>query len=148
MMPRTVPISLVLGAFCLPTAALAQDQETDRMPAPEVSASIKAHLSDPARQAQLARTLRVLGEVMLDLPLAPLADAAAQIAGEDGPAIPPGTTLRSMAPEASRLPELAERATPRALDALAALAETLDAMAPALRDLSAQLEDTAPPPPR
>lgn len=138
-----------IAALCLAAALLAPHPAAaqDAAPPPDEGlARIDEALSDPARQEQIAQTLRVLGEIVVDMPLAPLADAAAKIAGEDARDLPPGATLRSIAPEASRLPEQLERNAPRALAAMGSLAEALEKMMPALRDMARRLEEAAPPP--
>ena len=133
---------LMLGAALIaaPLPAAAQDTPTGR----EVLTDLQTTLADPAKQQEVAATLRVLGEVLLDLPLAPLADAARDITGEEMPEISPDTTLRSMAPEASRLPERLEENAPRAMEAMGEMSRALATMLPALRDMAKRLEDASP----
>lgn len=101
-------------------------------------------LADPARQQALAQTLSTLSHVLLDLPLAPLARAAAQAAGEDPDAVDPQLTLRQMSPDAERVPgELADR-VPQMMGAMAGMAEGMQAMLPALRQMADRMEEAFP----
>ena len=138
------PIGLALGAlmFAAPLPAAAQDI------APAESgalADLQATLADPAKQQEIAATVRVLGEVFLDMPLAPLADAVERVTGETMADVTPNTTLRSVLPEASRVPEELERQTPQAMEAMGAMTDALEAMLPALRDMADRLEEALPP---
>ena len=140
---RFTPV-LALAASLLPVVAIAQEPAPP--PPQERLAPVDKALSDPATQKRIGQMLRVLGEVVLDMPLAPLAEAAADMAGEKAADIPPGATLRSIVPQASRLPEQIERTAPRALDAAGSLARALETMMPTLRDMAKSLEEVTPPP--
>ena len=108
----------------------------------EIDASRMAEkLSDPALQDRLAVTLATLSQVLLDLPLAPLAEAVEDAAGEDIGDIDPDMTLRSMAPEAGVVPEVIERELPRAMDRMASMAGAVEAMGPVLREAARAMED-------
>ena len=141
---RLIPRALFAAAMPLP--AFAQDAE---LLAPEEAEATSLEqmsdkLSDPARQQELAMMARAMGEVLLDLPLAPLTEALAEIAGEEAPAMDQGTTLRALAPEASRVPEEIERNLPRAMQAMSALAGAMEAMAPELRAMARRFEEALP----
>lgn len=97
-------------------------------------------MGDPAVQDRLARTLQTLGEVLLDMPLAPLAEAAAEIVGEDAKTVDPDMTLRKIAPDAGRLPDDIATNLPRMMNRMAGMAGGLEAMLPALRGMAARLE--------
>lgn len=101
-------------------------------------------LSDPARQQSLAQTLAVLSEAFLDLPLAPMARAAAQAAGEDPEAIDPDMTLRQIAPDAERVPEELSARVPEMMGAMAGMAQGMEAMLPALRQMAQRMEQSLP----
>lgn len=101
-------------------------------------------LSDPDRQQSLAQTLAALSEAFLDLPLAPMARAAAQAAGEDPGAIDPDLTLRRMSPDAERVPEELSARVPEMMGAMAGMAEGMDAMLPALRQMAERMEQSLP----
>lgn len=105
------------------------------------AAQMAERLSDPAMQARLATTLATLSQVLLDLPIAPLAQAVEDAAGEDLGYIAPDATLRSMAPEAEAIPEVVERELPRAMDRMAGMAGAVEAMAPVLREAARAMEE-------
>ncbi|MDG6080153.1 hypothetical protein E3U23_13240 [Erythrobacter litoralis] len=134
---------LMIGAamIAMPLPAAAQDAQPAES---EALTGLQATLTDPAKQQEIAATLRVLGEVLLDLPLASLAGAARNITGEEVPKVSPDTTLRSMAPQASRLPEQLEENAPRAMAAMGDMSRALETMLPALRDMAKRLEETVP----
>ena len=138
--------------FSLPFAAAlvlvssgagAQDYaEPDTVSDAEFDASLMAEKrSDTELQDRLALTLATLSQALLDLPLAPLAEAMEDIAGEDIGDIGPDTTLRSMAPEADAVPEVIERELPRAMDRMASMAGAVEAMGPVLRDAARAIEE-------
>lgn len=93
---------------------------------------LSERLSDPAAQEQLATTIAVLGEVLLDLPLAPIVEPMAEIAGRDPDSVDPDLTLRKMNPDAGDVAARAARKLPQAMDAMAAMAGSIEAMGPAL----------------
>lgn len=101
-------------------------------------------LGDPARQEALAKSLGVMAEVMLDLPLAPFLAPLAEAAGEKADAIDPDTTLRSMAPGASDIPRQIEKELPRAMGALAGMGGAIEALLPQLRAMAGQVRDALP----
>ncbi len=138
-------LSLTLGAALALSAPLPLAAQDGAPAEGEPLSEMQATLADPAKQQRIAATLRVLGEVLLDMPLAPLADMAERITGEAMPDVSPHTTLRSMAPEASRLPEQLKRGTPRAMAAMGEMTQALEALLPALRDMANRLDEAAPP---
>lgn len=145
-MNRTMLGAALLAAVATPLPAFAQDSEP-ALPLAEDQADMKDltdKLSDPERQRELALLARTLSEVVLDLPIAPLMEAMGQIAGEEPPMVEPGTTLRSLAPEANRVPEEIERNLPRAMDAISAMASAAEVMLPQLREMAERLEETIP----
>lgn len=120
--------ALVLAA---PMPAMAQQSEAGRM---------AQRLSDPVFQQTLAETVAVMGEILLDMPLAPMAEAAAEMAGKDPAAVDPDLTLRKAAPGASRVPgEMADK-LPRMMDGMAGMAGGIEAMLPALRTMAERME--------
>ena len=139
-------VSLPLALLAAPAAA--QDAPELSPNEDEVAERLSDTLSDPERQQKLALTARVLSEVLLDLPLAPLlqplADVAGELADEDVPAIDPDTTLRRMAPGAGDMPERIERELPRAMDRLAGASDALATLLPVLRETAERLKDTLP----
>lgn len=128
-----VAAGLALAGTAAPAAA--QDIRADGD-----IAALTDRLSDPALQQELAVTFAALSQVLLDLPIAPLAEAAADIAGETAQDIDPDMTIRKALPEASDVPEVIERELPQAMDRMASLSGAMQAMLPALRDAARQME--------
>ncbi|MHA6332091.1 hypothetical protein ACXYL9_00280 [Qipengyuania sp. CAU 1752] len=130
---------LAFGAalsLAVPTPALAQI-------APESDAELGAMvetLRDPVVQVQASEMLAAMSQVLLNLKVAPLAEAMAEIAGEPIDDIDPDQTVRDLAPEAEYLPQDIHREVPQAMDRLAGMSGALAAMLPALRDMAAQME--------
>jgi len=110
--------------------------------APEVEYEepLSQRLADPVVQNELASTVAVLGEILLDMPLAPIVEPMAEIAGHDPGSVDPDLTLRKMRPEASDVPARVARDLPRAMGAMASMADSLEAMRPALREMAERLE--------
>lgn len=96
-------------------------------------------LGDPAKQREIGLMLQTVTEVLLDLPIAPLAQAVAEVAGKDPELVDPGMTVRSVAPEAGAIPEQIGENVPRAMRAMSGLAHGMEAMLPALRDLTERM---------
>lgn len=142
---RFIALAAVAAAIATPAAASAQDERRIALPGDEpVAPEMAQRLADPVFQEQMASTVAVLGEILLDLPVAPLAEAAAQMAGEDPQAVDPDMTLRNLAgPRADDVPQEIARELPRMMGAMAGMAEGLSAMVPALRDLARRVEDQA-----
>jgi hypothetical protein len=136
--PFVAALALVSGA----SGASAQDYADPHAPDIEIEAADMAdRLTDPAFQQELSATLGTLSQILLDLPLAPLAEAAADFAGEEARDIDPDLTLRKMAPEAGEVPGAIERELPRAMDRMASMAGAIESMAPALREAARAMED-------
>ena len=144
-MRKSVLSALSLAAIAAPAPLLAQDAD---LPAPEVQEEAATDLaekfSDPEYQRETAMLMRTLSEVLLDLPLGPLVEAAGEMSGEEMPEVYRDTTLRSMAPEAGRIPEEIERNLPRAMEAMGTMAEALEEMRPALEEMAARLQESLP----
>ncbi|MAH15808.1 MAG: hypothetical protein CMN65_08780 [Sphingomonadaceae bacterium] len=132
----------VLPAFFLslafPTAASAQ--ATDR----EGLSDLGEQMRDPAYQRDMALMLQAMTEVLLDMPVAPLAQAAAEMADKEVRDIDPDLTLRRMVPQADRAGEEVARVVPRAMQAAGSMAEGLAAMTPLLRNMAARMRAIAP----
>lgn len=146
-----LPVALIAAA-CLsaPLPAYAQIETVDPDVAIEDEGATSAasrfadRLGDPETQEKLAETVQALGHILLDLPLAPLADAMADAGVAAADEIPNDATLRQLAPEAEHFPdEIAER-LPEMMGTMASMAEGLEAMLPALRDMARKIEDALP----
>jgi hypothetical protein len=132
----------VLPAFFLSLAlpAAASAQTTDR----EGLSDLGEQMRDPAYQRDMALMLQAMTEVLLDMPVAPLAQAAAQMADKETRDIDPDLTLRRMVPQADRAGEEVARVVPRAMQAAGSMAEGLAAMTPLLREMAARMRAIAP----
>jgi len=148
-LPAALPAALLVA---LPAAAQAQlppEHPAERPPEhPAAPADGAVHagepplsqqLRDPAMQESLAATVAVLGEVLLDLPLAPIVEPMAEAAGRDPASVDPDLTLRKMRPEAGEIPARAAQELPRALDRAAAMAGTVETVRPILADMAGRL---------
>jgi hypothetical protein len=131
-----LPIALAAVAAALPLPAMAQDHDVEA-----ASRHIERTLSDPETQARMADSVAAMSDALLDVPVAPLMRAAAQMAGEDPADVPPDATLREVAPEADRLPSEIHEKLPRMMGAMAGMAGGVGAMAPALREMAARMKD-------
>lgn len=128
---RALTLGAALCALAMPLPAAAQESQLGEL---------SDKLSDPATQEQLAETVATLSEVLLDLPLAPMMEAVAEATGEDPERVDPDATLRSMAPEAERVPdEIADR-LPQMMGMMAGMAKGMEAMLPALRQMAERME--------
>ena len=140
--------ALATAAFVAPTSLLAQDASDETIVALEERESpfseMAERMRDPENQRQMALMLRTMSEVLLDMPLAPLMNSVGEIAGEDAPRVDPDATLRSVAPEADRVPEEIEKNLPRALDTMGSMADAFEQMMPALEQMAERLRDAAP----
>ena len=135
-MRSILPLAASLVMVGAASPALAQDPD----PAlGKTAAAMADRMSDPAIQQELAFTLSTLSQVLLDLPIAPLAKAAADMAGENAPAVDPQMTLRKVAPKADKVPQVIERELPLAMEQMAGMAGGIEEMMPALRDFAQQM---------
>lgn len=108
---------------------------------PQYEEPLSQRLSDPVVQEELATTVAVLGEILLDMPLAPIVEPMAEMAGRDADSVDPDLTLRKMNPEASDVPARIARDLPQMMEAMASMAGSFEAMRPALREMAERLED-------
>lgn len=151
-MLRPIITALAPLAVLVPAPLLAQEIEEE---APLVLdetgrdfSDMAERLQDPGKQREMALMLRTMSEVLLDLPLAPLMEAVGEasedLTGEEAPRVDPDATLRSVAPEAGRVPEQIERNLPRTLDAMGSMAEAFGKMMPELQDMADRLKNSVP----
>lgn len=144
-MAKSFPILLSLAALAAPAPLLAQEADVPPLElVDEDDVPLVEKFSDPDFQRQTALMVSTMTEVLLDMPLAPVMDAAGEMAGEDAPKVDPDATLRSLAPGASEIPRQIERNLPRAMEAMGSMTEALEAMKPALKDMAARLQDSLP----
>lgn len=147
-MRKLVLTTLASTAILASAPAFAQDVDTAEPTALEEQESpfsdMAERMRDPEDQRQMALMLRTMSEVLLDMPLAPLMNSVGEIAGEDAPKVDPDATLRSVAPQADRVPEAIEKNLPRALDTMGSMADAFEQMMPALEQMAERLKDAAP----
>ncbi|MEM7666041.1 MAG: hypothetical protein AAF250_09320 [Pseudomonadota bacterium] len=132
---RALPIAAAsMLAFATPSLAIAQDASAE---APEEALSeLSDTLADPQFQDQASAIAQVFVGAMLDLPVGPLAEAMGKATGGEGPKIDPDARVRDLAPEAEELPDQISDKLPMAMSALSAMAEGMQDMLPALRDMA------------
>ena len=154
---RPVILALPLALFAAPVAAQADaDMRADTaivMPDFDAAApdsetpleSLSQRLSDPRTQNEVAATVAVLSEILLDMPLAPLIEPLAKATADaaDVPRRPvdPDLTLRRMSPRAGDFTARVARELPRAMDRMADASDGIAALLPVLRDAVRTLED-------
>jgi hypothetical protein len=128
---RKVTATAALIALAAPLPALAQTSETEA-----ATAEIERTLGDPATQEAMAEGMAAASEALLDVPLAPLARAVKQAAGENPDEVDPDMTLRNVSPEAEDVPHKVRESLPRMMGAMAGMAGGMGAMIPALREMA------------
>ncbi|QZH75383.1 MAG: hypothetical protein JY451_01810 [Erythrobacter sp.] len=131
---RIAAAAVALMAVTLPGHAFAQDAgESDLTSAVET-------MSDPATQEQAALMAAMLVGALMEMPVAPLAEAVSTMAGEDSPAIDPDARVRDyVGPEAARAPEVVAERLPEMMEAMAGMAGAFEQMLPQLRELAERL---------
>ena len=132
---RTIAVSALLAALAAPVPAMAQDRTE------EDAARIAETLRDPVLQQSVAAGMAAASEALLDVPLAPLARAVAEAAGEDPRDVDPDMTLRSVSPEAQDVPAEIHDKLPRVMGAMAGMAGGFSEMIPALREMAERMKD-------
>lgn len=135
---RALPIAAgTLLALATPSAVFAEDVPAD---APEAAlAEMSQKLADPDFQAQAATIAQVLVGTLLDLQIGPLAEAVNEATGGEGPAIDPDARVRDVAPGADDLPDEVSERLPDAMNAMSGMAEGVQTMLPALREMAARM---------
>lgn len=136
-------ILIAIAAISLATPAWAHE------PVPTASMETGARelaqtLGDPVHQQELTRSIQTLSDVLLDLPLAPIARPLAEAAGSDPRSVDPDLTLRRLSPRASAVPGAIGRELPRAMDSMARMSDAMARLAPALQSALQQFEDAMP----
>lgn len=140
---RTFILSGAALALIAPPVA-AQEAYSSQTPESAPLADLTESMSDPDTQREAALMLQAMTEVLLDMPIAPLAQAAAEMAGDGAEKIDPDLTLRQVAPDAGKLSDEIARNTPYAMEALSVMAEGIAAMAPAIKEMTEGLRESFP----
>ncbi|MAM38158.1 MAG: hypothetical protein CL949_06555 [Erythrobacter sp.] len=151
-MRKIILTTMATAALAVPMSLSAQEaveiDEPIHDDASQDFSEFAERMQDPDTQREFALMARAMGEVLLDLPIAPLIAAAGEVSedltGKDLPSVDPDATLRKIAPLSSRAPEEIERNLPRALNAMGSMAKALETMAPTLRDMAARMKTIAP----
>jgi hypothetical protein len=96
---------------------------------------------DPRTQATVSAAVRALSEAMLNLPVAPFLNAAEAFRDPYRPrAVDPDLTLGEIAgPRAESVPEDLSRRLPAMMGAMGGMAETVEAMTPALKGMAREM---------
>lgn len=128
---RTLTRITALVALAAPLPALAQVSDAEI-----ATAEVEATLKDPVAQAAIAEGMAAASEALLDIPLAPLAKAVAEAAGDNPDDVDPDMTLRSVSPEAQDAPDRVRESLPRVMGAMGSMAGGMGAMIPALREMA------------
>lgn len=129
---RALIATAALTALVTPSLAAAQDAE-------ESVAEIEQTLGNPATQAAVAEGMAAASEALLDVPIAPLARAVKQAAGEDPDEVDPDMTLRRVSPESEDVPGKVRESLPRMMGAMGSMAGGMGAMMPALREMAERM---------
>ncbi|MEZ5680651.1 MAG: hypothetical protein R3E14_05070 [Erythrobacter sp.] len=130
-----------LAAVSVPAAAQdTGDVGIDTAPMAEMAEQLR----DPERQRELSMMLETMTQVLLDVPIAPLAKAAADMAGEKAEDIDPDLTLRQMTPDAEFVTGEIARNVPRMMEMMGSMSEGLAAMTPALKQMAERMKDAFP----
>ena len=137
-----LPVVIAATVALAPASAMAQNASDGPASSDGAAAAaqLQSKLSDPKTQQQIAGTVAVLGEMLLDMPIAPLARSVAEAGGGDPAAVDPDMTLRKYAPGASAVPGVAAKNLPRMMDTMAGMAGGLEAMMPALRGMAERMQ--------
>ncbi len=131
---RILPMTVAALAAITPLPAVAQDSELSG--AAEV-------LNDPATQQVAAVTLSTLLEALLDIPVAPLVEAMAKVDPDISDEVDQDATLRELAgTDADDMPAMVREELPQAMTMMGDMAEGLEAMLPALREMAEQIEQS------
>ena len=136
---------IFLAGLALAAPAAAQDYDAPPPPPGAVADHIAHTLGDPARQQALARSLETMSDVILDMPLAPIARPLAEAAGQDPRSVDPDMTLRQMAPGAGAVSGAIRHDLPRAMDQMARMSDAIARLTPALQAAAREFADALPP---
>ncbi len=139
---RALPIAAA-AVLALATPSITFAQDAADIPPSDAESSLSQlseKLSDPAFQDQAAVMAEILLGTVLELPIGPMAEALDKATGGQGPDIDPDARVRDLAPEADELPEQLSSELPRAMNAMSGMAEGLELMLPALRDMAERMK--------
>ena len=125
---RTI-LSVLAGVYALLSAPAFASPESE-------AGRVAEELSDPVRQAQIAGTAAAASEALLNVPVAPLARAIAQIEGYDPDYVDPDLRVGDLVdPATADAPREFAYRLPQMMGAMAGLAVAVEDMLPSLRAL-------------
>jgi hypothetical protein len=139
---RLFVLTAALAAVAAPVPAFAADDPD--APRPD-SPRVAERLNDPLVQDTLASSIAIMGRVLMDMNVAPMMEAMAKATGEDPRYVDPDTTVGDLAgPDARYMPEEMAQRVPQVMGAMAGMAEGMEDMVPALRDMAEQVRRSIP----
>lgn len=134
---RLLALAAALAAATASTPAFAADDPYQ----PRVA----ERLNDPLVQDTLASSIAIMGRVLMDMNVAPMMEAMAKATGDDPAYVDPDTTVGDLAgPDARYMPEEMAERVPQVMGAMAGMAEGMEDMVPALRDMAEQVRRSIP----
>ncbi len=136
--------SAILAASALalaPMPALARDEPASAGKAAEIADK----LNDPMTQYAFAGMLSAMSKALLEMPVAPMVDAAEKASGRRLGNLPRDARLGDLAgTDQDRVREQIVEHVPRAMAAMGALATAAQAMAPELERMARTMRDSIP----
>lgn len=128
-------LALAVGLSALAMAPLSAESRSPRR-----DHRIAERLSDPAFEAQVAAMAAMMGQMVLDMKVGPLARAMGEMGDEDARDIPPDARLGDLAgPDARDMPDQLARELPRAMRHAGAAAGALEDMMPELQRMGERM---------
>lgn len=135
-MRRLALVAAVIAVTAPVPALAANDPEQPRL---------AEKLDDPLIQDTVASSIAIMGRVLMDLNVAPMMRAMAQARGDNPVYVDPDTTVGDIAgPDARYAPEEMAQRVPEVMGSMAGMAEGMEAMVPALRDMAEQVRRSIP----
>lgn len=129
-----------LVAALAPLPVLAKEE-----PAATRADEVAAKLNDPMTQYAVAGMLSAMAKSLLEMPVAPIADAVEQASGKRVGNLPRDARVADLAgTDHERVREQIVTHVPRAMSALGAFAISAQAMAPEFERMARQLRESLP----
>lgn len=145
---RTLSVFAVAALMvAAPSVAFAQDTSAS-VPENTTETSLSEmseKLADPEFQDHAAMMSSALVNVLLELPVGPMAEAMNDATGGRSPKVDPDARVRDLAPGADELPTQISENLPRAMNMMSGMAKGVDAMLPALLDMADQMRGAMEP---
>jgi len=133
-------LATALVAALAPSPVLAKDE-----PAATRADEIAAKLNDPLTQYAVAGMLSAMAKSILEMPVAPVVEAAEQASGKRVGKLPRDARVGDLAgTDHERVRDQIVTHVPRAMSALGAFAISAQAMAPELERMARQVRESLP----